>query len=298
MIIIPVGQHFNAQECLWYLHRGYNEVTYRVLADRVIRAFCFDEQNILVSIQLLKNEVRVEQLAGDNNPSILQKVARFVMEWFDMDTDLAPFYQLLGGHPVLGYMAKEYNGLRLIGMPDLFEALCWAIIGQQINLSFAHKLKRRLAETYGDFIEWNGERYYIFPKPEILATIDPLELQPMQFSASKARYLVGLAKAFADGAISKEKLAALPDFASRQQYLLNQKGIGTWTANYALMKSLKEPSSVPYGDAGLNNALIKHGLITDKTDHNTITALFEQFKGWEAYLVIYLWRSLAPLPGK
>ena len=293
---IPTGLNFSARECLWYLYRGFDEVIYRVVNDKVIRAFSFDGRKILVSIQLLDNEIQIEWLAGDNDPLLIAQSADFVKEWLDVEKDLDPFYNLLSVHPALSYMSADFKGLRLIGMPDLFEALCWAIIGQQINLSFAHKLKRRLVEAYGEYIEWDTEHYYIFPHPAVIATLDPLELQPMQFSAGKAKYIIGLAKAFADGTISKEKLIELPDFTSRQQNLTALKGIGTWTANYALMKSLKEPSSVPYGDAGLNNALLKHGLIESKIDTNGIIAIFKNFKGWEAYLVIYLWRSLAPLP--
>ena len=34
-------------------------------------------------------------------------------------------------------------------IPDLFEASYWSIIGQQINLIFACKLKRIFTEVYG-----------------------------------------------------------------------------------------------------------------------------------------------------
>jgi DNA-3-methyladenine glycosylase II len=295
-MIIPAGPYFSEQECLWYLYRGYDEVIYRVIDDRIIRAFSFGGRKLLVSIQLLKTEICIELLAGDDDHLLLERAGQFVKEWLDIENNLAPFYELLAGHATLSYMAKEFGGLRSIGIPDLFEALCWAIIGQQINLSFAHKLKRRLVEAYGEYMAWNNGRYYIFPEPAVIATLDPLQLQAMQFSASKAKYLIGLANAFADGTISKGKLMQLPDFASRQQFLTGLKGIGTWTANYALMKSLKEPSSIPYGDAGLNNALLKHGLIKDKADKESMATLFNQFKGWEAYLVIYLWRSLAVRP--
>ena len=36
---------------------------------------------------------------------------------------------------------EQYYGLRTLGIPDLFEALSWGIIGQQINLTYAYTLK-------------------------------------------------------------------------------------------------------------------------------------------------------------
>ena len=43
-------------------------------------------------------------------------------------------------------------------MPDLFESLVWAIIGQQINLTFAYTLKKRFVQDFGENIVFeNGD---------------------------------------------------------------------------------------------------------------------------------------------
>ncbi len=88
-------------------------------------------------------------------------------------------------------------------------------------------------------------------------------------------------------------IKALPGLTSKQQALTQLKGIGIWTAHYALMKSLREPASVPHGDVGLLNALSNHSIIAERSETGKIERLFKQFKGWESYLVFYLWRSLA-----
>ncbi len=118
----------------------------------------------------------------------------------------------------------------------------------------------------------------------------------MQLSASKVNYLKNAAQALTDGTISKTLLQAMPDAESRRNLLTSQKGIGTWTANYVLMKCLRDQSAIPFGDAGLLNSLLSHGIITDKAELKPMYDLFEKFKGWEAYLVFYLWRSLAKRP--
>lgn len=41
----------------------------------------------------------------------------------------------------------------------------------------------------------------------------------------------------------------------RLAFLTQIKGVGEWTAQYALMKSLPAMEAVAYGDAGLNQAL-------------------------------------------
>src|SRR5699024_5855362 len=95
-----------------------------------------------------------------------KKAVDYVQEWFDLKTDLAPFYELAKTDPLLKQVVDKCYGLRILGIHDLYEALCWAILGQQINLTFAYTLKRRFVEAYGHSIEWGGRMHWIFPKPE------------------------------------------------------------------------------------------------------------------------------------
>lgn len=293
VISIEAPANFNFQECLWFLDRNFDDCTHKVDADQVIKVIEIEGGQLLVSVAFYEGKLQIEVLVGDPEENHVNKLKQFVSDWFDLEKDMESFYQLVKKDERLAYMVTAYSGLRLIGIPNLFEAICWAIIGQQINLTFAYKLKRRLVEKYGTCISFNGVSYYVFPSCEVLAGLYSDDLKEMQFSRSKAEYLIIIAKAFASGEISKDKLRALPDLNARQKALNNIKGIGVWTANYALMKSLKEHSCIPYGDAGLLNSLLNHNIITDKKQHAEIQTFFNDYPGWESYLVFYLWRSLA-----
>jgi len=293
VISIDAPLNFDFQECLWFLDRNFDDCMHKVDADQVIKVIEIEGQHVLVSVAFYERKLQIELLEGNLKQNDLIKLKQFVSDWFDLEKDMESFYQLIKKDERLAYMAMAYNGLRLIGIPNLFEAICWAIIGQQINLTFAYKLKRRLVEKYGTYISYNGTSYHVFPDCEVLAELYPDDLKEMQFSKSKAEYLITIAKAFANGEISKDRLLALPDLNARQKSLNSIKGIGVWTANYALMKSLKEHSCVPYGDAGLLNSLLNHKIITDKKQHKEIELFFNDYPGWESYLVFYLWRSLS-----
>ena len=77
----------------------------------------------------------------------------------------------------------------------------------------------------------------------------------MQFSEKKAEYTLELATKFADRRLSKMTLSSLGDFQSMRSHLTSIRGIGPWTAEYALMKSLRDPSAFPIDDVGLQNAV-------------------------------------------
>ena len=170
--------------------------------------------------------------------------------------------------------------------------MCWCIIGQQINLTFAYTLKRRITETYGTKVEFEGKNYWAFPKPEILATLKPEDLRVFQFSQKKAEYVIEAGKQFAEGHISKTVLSQLSTVEAIKK-LTAVRGIGEWTANYLLMKSLRRMECITHGDVGLFNALVKLKNFPKRPEKQQILDLFADFEGWEAYLVFYLWRSLA-----
>ncbi|MFO7176761.1 DNA-3-methyladenine glycosylase, partial [Enterococcus faecium] len=83
---------------------------------------------------------------------------------------------------LLAPLIEAHRGLRMIGFPDLFEALVWAIIGQQITLSFAYTIKRRFVERYGDQRVVEESTYWMFPRAERIALLEPEELRELQFS--------------------------------------------------------------------------------------------------------------------
>lgn len=293
VIRIPVNDTFSFTECLWFLNRNFDDCVHRIGDDHVMKALKIDGSPVLLRISAENDHLLAEVLNEQLTPAIQNAITAYIREWFDLERDIQPFYSLLGKQKSLAYMANDFRGLRLVGIPDLFEAIAWGIIGQQINLKFAYTLKRRLVEAYGETVMFGGDNHYIFPDAARLAAVNPDDLRGMQFSTRKAEYLVIAAQAFANGQISKEILQQLPDLAARQKALTDIKGIGIWTANYSLMKSLQEQTSIPYGDAGLLNALLQHGVIHDKNDQARMARFFRKFPGWESYVVFYFWRSLA-----
>lgn len=298
---IQLPELFSFSESLWYLDRNFDDVSHTVEGDSVVKAIrtakgnsvANDGEILLFRARELDKNLTIDLLIGSPTIDNATYLEEYVRRWLDLDNDITPFYDLLKSDFRLIHLADEYKGFRMVGINELFEALGWSIIGQQINLSFAYRLKHRITEAFGTNVSFEDRSYYLFPRPEKLAKADVVGLREMQFSQKKAEYLIGLAKAFASGDLSQSKIAALPDFESQQRTLTAIRGIGVWTANYALMKSLKVSQAVPYGDAGLFNALLKLGIIADRNESEKIHALFDQYKGWEHYLVFYLWRTLS-----
>jgi DNA-3-methyladenine glycosylase II len=295
LIYVPKPRDFSFTECLWFLNRNYDDCLHVVDADSVSRAIIINDAVVVLTVMENEEHLVIDTGTTEHAGPVKDALLRYFYQWFDLGRDIEPFYRLLKIHPVLGYMAEDFKGLRVMNIPDVFEALVWSIIGQQINLTFAYKLKRVLVEKYGTLVKYSGGQIYAFPSPAVLAAASVDDLRGLQFSRQKAAYIINAAKVFNEGELSKEMLMDLSP-NEKIAALVELKGVGKWTANYVMMKSLNDTTGVPHGDVGLLKALEDHGLITDRKDEIAITGIFRCFAGWESYLVHYLWRSLA-IPG-
>jgi len=179
-----------------------------------------------------------------------------------------------------------------MGIPNLFESLCWCIIGQQINLTFAYRLKRLLVEKYGEKKVIGDVTYYNFPTPEILLKVNRDELVRMKFSRQKIDYIINVSNSFVNNKLSKSILINCKNKKERFEKLTSVKGIGVWTANYVMMKTMRDMSCITYGDSGLNRALYNIFKTEKKPTQNEVDIIFRKFKNWESYLNFYLWRTL------
>ncbi len=288
---LRIPDEFDINLCFQFLRRSPKELLHRLEEDRVLKLLLVDGQQILFSVRQVKNTLNIDFLKGEPTRLGKETVRKYVHEWFDLETDLKPFYAMARRDLLLKDLVKKHRGYRIIGQPDLFESLVWAVLGQQINLSFAYSLKQRFVEQFGESLAHENQKHYLFPSAKNVSKIQPEQLLALQFSRQKALYTIGIAKAFAEGRISKVKLAGMALNEAKEE-LMKIKGIGNWTANYALMKTFRYPDAFPLEDAGLHNAIKNSMGLKAKPDVKRVKRIFQQYKGWEAYATLYLWKSL------
>ena len=290
-ITIPHPAEFNFETNFQFLQRSPKEILHRIEKMRVIKLLKIGDELILFSVRGGKDKLIVEFLQSEPSPVAKKIIREFIEEWFDLKTDLKPFYALAGKDELLKQIVKQHFGYRIIGQPDLFESLVWAVIGQQINLAFAFTLKQRFVEQFGEKVEFEGQHYHMFPLPEKVARLTPEQLLAIQFSRQKATYTIGIAQAFVENKISKARLAEMSLVEAKDE-LMKIKGIGNWTANYSLMKTFRHPDAFPLEDAGVHNAIKNLMKLKSKPSLDRVRKIFKKYKGWEAYATLYLWKSL------
>ena len=182
----------------------------------------------------------------------------------------------------------DHRGARLPQTATVWESLMWAIVGQQVNLAFAYRLRRVLVELCGRKVR-GGLRAH--PTPKKVAELEYADLTSRQFSRSKAQYVIDTARLIAAGELPVET------FPSREPEevetaLVAVRGIGLWTANYVMMRGCGFPDCVPAGDSALSASLRAYFSLDRKVDAQRTRELMERFAPWRSLATYHFWLRL------
>jgi DNA-3-methyladenine glycosylase II len=140
--------------------------------------------------------------------------------------------------------------VRRLPAMDLFGALVFQIIGQQISVVAATAIFARLTGRFGGRVPDAGE----------LAAVDQGTLRGLGLSRRKAATVLDLAQRFSDGRLSEAELRELPDQEVIRR-LTEIKGIGAWTVQGALLIALQRPDVIRADDLALRRSIqARYGL--------------------------------------
>jgi len=193
------------------------------------------------------------------------------------------------GDPLLGPLIARQSGLRIPQAATAFEALTWAITGQQINLAFAITLRRRLIERVG---RRHSSGLWCYPQAEQLAGLTPDELGELKFTRAKSETLVRVAQQVVAGELDLDALTGC-DPVTAEKLLTAVKGIGPWTAHYTLLRGLGMADCSLHGDVAVRNALTTLTGSEEKLTATSAERMLGRYAPFRSLAAAHLWASLS-----
>ena len=257
------------------------------------RLLDLDGKLVLASVQSAGSvdapEILVE-LRGDALADADGELAAAQLEWMlGCEQDLGPFYALAASDPSLADLSEKFRGLHLPRTATLFESLVLAVLGQQISASVARTMRLLMIERFGEKAEYDGVTYWAFPRPGVIAASTPDELRTLKLTQRKSEYIHGIAMA----ALQPDwaGLTELPDdeFVSR---LVQLRGIGRWTAQWALVRGLARPDALPLGDLALRRGVSRLLRDGEAVSDAEVEQLAERWRPWRSYATAYLFGAM------
>lgn len=162
--------------------------------------------------------------------------------YFDLGRDYAAIRAYLSRDPYMARAAAFGAGIRILRQ-EPWEALCSFIVSQCNNIPRITRIVETLCRLFGRPIAFEGRTLYAFPRPEALAPLREEDLAPLR-CGYRARYILGAARAVAEGRVDLEALKSAPA-AEAVETLKTLEGVGEKVARCAALYGLGKLDAFP-----------------------------------------------------
>jgi DNA-3-methyladenine glycosylase II len=163
---------------------------------------------------------------------------------------------------------------------DLFGALLFQIVGQQLSVAATRRTLGRIEARFGGRLP---------SAAEVLDT-DPAQFRDSGLSWRKISTLRDLAERLSDGRLDPEVLATLPD-DELIATLTEIPGIGPWTAQGALIVALGREDVVLPGDLALRKAVRATYRLDHLPTEDEVLLIAEKWRPYRSLATAYLFSA-------
>lgn len=169
---------------------------------------------------------------------------------------------------------------------DAYGALLRAIVGQQLSTKAARTIYLRVLDLF------DGST----PSPERLLEASQADLRGAGLSGRKVEYVRDLAAHVLSGELELDRLEDLSDEEAIAE-IVAVRGLGQWTAEMFLLFHLERPDILSGGDLGIRKAVqVEYGL-EEMPAPQQVLEIGEPWRPHRSLASLYLWESLAAVPG-
>lgn len=233
-----------------------------ILSDRVI------------NIQQIKDELIIKSNKEDN-------LLEVIINYFDLDRDYNKINNdILKDNYEFKDIIDKCNGYHILNQ-DSFEMCISYIISQNNNVKRISSSINKLCELYGEKIEYNNKKYYLFPKYEILKNLTEEDFNKLKVGF-RSKYLIDYLSKY-------EELNDLNNINTTLAFnkLLTVKGIGPKVASCILLFGYKRLDVFPI-DTWVKKFVSKRYNI--KNNYNDICKFTsEKFKDYTGLAIQYMY---------
>ncbi len=292
---LPLPAHYRAQDMLAFHARDREALAEQVGPASLRKGLWWQDRPVCVQMVFSADEVQVRWEMDGGDPELAaQEGLPLLRRMLGLTQDIAAFEARWDADPLLGAVLRAQTGLRVAVVGTPFEALAWAIMGQQISVAAAVALRRRLILA-ADLRHASG--LYCHPQAAQVLALGPERLRAAGLSLAKAQSLLAVSQAQLAGELPLAAWAAQTVVPAEQisQALLAIKGIGPWTVSYTLLRGFGWLDGSLHGDVavrrGIQRLLADQGLVDPGAlpTPAQAQAWLAPFAPWRALLGAHLW---------
>ena len=285
---MPVSPPFRLDLTAWTLRRRAKNAIDQWDGKQYRRVLVVDNAAIQVLVeQNTGAELEVTLRSERHNVTAREEVKAALQKTLSVETNLDAFYQLSEKDAHLRSLAQMFKGVKPPRFPTIFEGLINSIACQQVSLDAGISLLNKLAENYGLPYKDGDETQYAFPRPEDLYQVPPEDIKKLGFSYQKGRAIAELSANIVE---QKLTLVDLDTLSNEEIFdvLVQNRGIGRWSAEYTLLRGLGRIDILPGDDVGAQKNLMELVGLDARPNYDEIQVLTQRWQPYSGFVYFHL----------
>ncbi len=263
----------------------------RIDADSLRKGLSWEGQAACLTIHFACGQAEVELAIDGATTAGDMALAQMAQRMLGLRQPIAAFERRYRAHPLLGPLIACNPGLRVPQTTAPFEALTWAITGQQISVSAATSVRRKLILAAG---LRHSSGLWCYPDARRVAAMAPEVLRQSGLSPTKARTIRELSEHIAQHRLPLDTWVNAPSPAAIHANLIQIRGIGPWTTSYALLRGFGCMDGSLAGDVAVRRKLRSLLGVDDNLTEQFTACWLAEFSPWRALVAAHLWASGKP----
>ena len=227
--------------------------------------------------------------------SRMKEVQNLVSSMFNISEDITPFYEAMERDMIMAGLTRRLRGLKAPTTPTVFEALTDSVMEQQISLKAAHSIEKRLIRATGNSLTLDGDTFYCYPTPSVLAKIPDSTFRSCGLTHRKGECIREISQLIVTGTLDLDLFRSFPDTESIIREMVKIRGIGRWTAELTILRGLHRADAFPADDVGVRRFIAQVYRKGEKISPHEAREFAERWGVWKGFAAYYL--ELADLLG-
>ncbi len=286
-IILPDNYH--TRDFLAFHHRDEKGVSEIVQQGQVKKGIIWHGIPALLTVSMEEKLAKVQlDIDGDSTLHSKNSSSLLASHMLGLLQPVEIFESQYQKNPVIGGLISRQAGLRIYQSATPFEALSWAIMGQQISVSAAISIRRRFIQAIG---VKHTSGLMCHPTYQEVIQCTEQDLCQCGFSMSKAKALLSVCRLIDLGELNLSIENIEDEIKSLTENLLAIKGIGIWTVNYTLLRGFNYLNGSLHGDVAVRRNLQHLLKQENKVNAEQAEKWLADFSPWKALVAAHLWRQ-------
>jgi DNA-3-methyladenine glycosylase II len=285
--VIELPENYRSGDVLAFHKRDPSMVSERVEGNTLRKGLILKERTACLTIRFDKRRAHAE-LAVDGPLSGGGTIALEVIlrRMLGLMQPIEQFEQIYRSHPQLGRLIAKNPGLRVPVAATSFEALTWAVTGQQISVNAALSVRRKLIGLAG---LKHSSGLYCYPGATAIAAMTETDLRQAGFSQTKARTLIAFSQQLQTESHPMDEWLEIMSASEIRERLMLVRGIGPWTVSYTLLRGFGWLDGGLHGDVAVRRGLQSLLNSPEKISEDDAKRWLTAFSPWQALVAAHLW---------